>query len=86
MEAPVGVSATGIVVKKPVVASKKKNPVGSGRRKECGSCTYQIKSTEGGRCISEAAEKDGANKSKVCPHLVVSKTAKKKAKKATKKE
>jgi hypothetical protein len=59
-------------------------PIGSGRRKECGGCTYQIKSTEGGRCISADAEKDPENKAKICPYLVQSKTSKKKAKKAKK--
>jgi hypothetical protein len=60
-------------------------PIGSGRRKECGSCVYQIKSTEGGRCISEAAEKDTEKDAKgTCKHHVQSKTAKKAAKKAKK--
>jgi hypothetical protein len=70
---------------KPAPARKSRAAViGSGRRKECGGCTYQIKSTEGGRCISADAEKDAENKAKTCPHLVQSKTSKKKAKKAKK--
>ena len=59
--------------------------IGSGRRKECSGCTMQVKSTEGGKCLSEDAEKDPEKNAKgTCKHLVQSKTAKKAAKKAKK--
>jgi hypothetical protein len=72
------------VTPKPKV-SKKQNPIGSGRRRECVNCTMHILSTEGGKCLSEDAEKDPDKNAKgTCKHLVQSKTAKRAAKKAKK--